>query len=429
VLNYEEALEYINSRLRFGIKPGLERMHILLEKLGNPHKKLDFIHVAGTNGKGSASTMIAAAMQCAGRRTGLYTSPYICDFRERMQINGLMIEKEELAELTDTVKGFVEADPVLNAEMTEFELITCIAFLWFVRRECDVVVLEVGLGGRLDATNVIESPLCSVIMRIDLDHTAVLGEKIEEIAAEKAGIIKKGCPVIMFPQQPDAAAEVIENRADELECELIVPDAAEMNVGEITLNGTKMSYSGTEYILPLLGRHQTLNSITAFEALRVSGIDEKSIAEGISKAFIPARLELVSASPSVIIDGAHNPNGAQALADSLDRLFAGKRIMGVMGVLADKDYRTEFEMLGPRFSKVFAADGYSPRALDADKLSEIAAEFTESMACGVPEKAFEAALKEISSENDVIVVCGSLYLAGYLRMYIIERMKNFSSST
>ena len=425
MMNYEQALEFINSRLRFGIKPGLERIIALLEKLGSPQKKLQFIHVAGTNGKGSASTMAAAAMISAGKRTGLYTSPYICDFRERMQIDGQMIGKDELAQITEEVKRFIDADKSLQEEMTEFELITCIAFEWFARRECDVVVLEVGLGGRLDATNVIDSPLCSVIMRIDLDHTSILGDTAAKIAAEKAGIIKPGCPVIMFPDQPEEAAQVIKQKAEELGCQLIIPDMSAVSVGEMTLDGTKMRYRDMEYTLPLLGRHQTLNSITAAEALLAAGVDKKHIQEGISKAVIPARLEIVSKEPLVIIDGAHNPNGAAALAQAIDDLLPGRRILAVMGVLADKDYRCEFGMLGPRFAKVFAVDGYSPRALSANELCAIASEYTQACACDSPEAAFEAALTEMSSPEDAVVICGSLYLAGHLRMYVLERMKNF----
>lgn len=199
-MNYNDALEYINSRLRFGIKPGLERISRLLGKMGDPHKKLRFVHIAGTNGKGSASAMISSALECAGLKTGLYTSPYICDFRERMQINRQMIPKEELGEITEEVKAIIDADEELQTEMTEFELITCIAFEWFARQRCDVVVLEVGLGGRLDATNVIDAPLCSVIMRIDLDHTSVLGDTVGQIAGEKAGIIKKRLPCCYFPR-------------------------------------------------------------------------------------------------------------------------------------------------------------------------------------------------------------------------------------
>lgn len=422
MMDYNDALEYISSRLRFGIKPGLERVTALLEKLGSPQKKLQFIHVAGTNGKGSASTMIAAAMRSAGRKTGLYTSPYICDFRERMQINGRMIERTELAEITEKVKLLVDSDPVLNEEMTEFELITCIALEWFARRRCDVVVLEVGLGGRLDATNIIESPICSVIMRIDLDHTAVLGDTLEKIAAEKAGIIKAGCPVVMFPDQPEEAAAVIKKRARELGCRLIVPDVDKLEADEPTLDGTRIRYRNMEYRVSLLGRHQIFNSITAAEALIAAGVEPEHIIEGMSDAFIPARLEKLSSAPLVLLDGAHNPNGAGALSQAIDELLGGRRILAVVGVLADKDYRSEFDMLGPRIDRVFAVDGYSPRALSAEKLRDIASGYTAASASDSPEAAFEAALGELSSPEDVVLICGSLYLAGYLREKVLMRM-------
>lgn len=418
-MNYEQALQYINSRLRFGIKPGLERIYDMLERLGNPHQKLKFIHVAGTNGKGSTSTMIASALTCSGKRTGLYTSPYICDFRERMQINGEMISREELAEYTEKVSALLDD----NELMTEFELITCIAFLWFAAKECDVVVLEVGLGGRFDATNVIDAPLCSVIMRIDLDHTAILGDTVAQIASEKAGIIKKGCPVVMYPDQPEAAVAVIKQKTEELGCRLIIPDIGGIKKGEQSVFGTQVCYDGIDYLLPLPGPHQVINSITAIEVLKTLGTAYEHIASGIAKAHIPARFEIVLHEPLVIIDGAHNPNGTAALADAIDTLLPDRRIIAVLGVLADKDYSVELTMLGSRFSKIFTADGYNPRALSADKLCTLASEYTAAQAFSTPEKAFDAALDEINP-NDAIIVCGSLYLAGHLRGYIIDKLNS-----
>ncbi len=417
-MNYQEAIDFINSRLRFGIKPGLERMNDMLRRMGEPQKRLKFVHVAGTNGKGSASTMIAEGLIAAGCKIGLYTSPYICDFRERMQINSKMIGKEELAEITSEVRKYIDDEE----QMTEFELITCIAFKWFAERGCDAVVLEVGLGGRLDATNVIEAPMCSVIMRIDYDHTAVLGDTLAQIAAEKAGIIKKSCPVVMFPDQPSEAAQVIAGRAEELDCPLIVPDISAVTSGKIALDGTDVSYGGVDYRLPLLGAHQILNLITAVEALKCIGIENKYIKKGIESARIPARLEVISQNPIVIIDGAHNPNGAQALSRAMDDLLAGRNIYAVMGVLADKDYGVELGLLGRHFKKIFTAEGYNPRALSAEKLCDIASDYTQAQACGNPQEAFDAALDAVSSPEDAVVVCGSLYLAGALREYAIERV-------
>lgn len=198
-----------------------------------------------------------------------------------------------------------------------------------------------------------------------------------------------------------------------------------MQCGALTLDGTQMNYRGIEYCLPLLGQHQTLNSITAAEALKVIGISDEHIAQGMERASIPARLELISKQPLVIIDGAHNPNGAAALAASIDALLAGRQVLGVMGVLADKDYRCELGMLGQRMDRIFTAGGYSPRALSSDELCEIASQYTEAVSCDSPEAAFEAALADMDREKDAIVICGSLYLAGHLRNFVIERMKNF----
>lgn len=417
-MQYKEALEFIGSRLRFGIKPGLERTRSLLERLGEPQRKLRFVHIAGTNGKGSTCTMTAAGLIAAGYRTGLYTSPYITDFRERMQIDGEMISEAELAELTERVSAQMD-----DAEqITEFELITCIALLWFAERECDIVVLETGLGGRLDSTNIIENPECTAITRIDLDHTAILGDTVAAIAGEKAGIIKPGCPVVLADDQPWEAVRVIAERAEQLDCELIRPFLGDVVEKGYSLSGSDIEYHGLKLHIPLLGNHQITNCITAVEILRTLGIEDKYIVEGVANAGIPARLELLSASPVVILDGAHNPNGAAALADAIDTLLAGKRIIGLIGVLADKDYTRELELLGPRMDTIFCCDGFSPRCLEAGRFAGIVGKYTDNAVCiPKPEEAFDAAYS-ILGKNDALVICGSLYLAGRIRPYAIGRL-------
>ena len=418
-MNYNDALNYIGSRLRFGIKPGLDRTRRLLCRLGEPQKKLRFVHVAGTNGKGSTCTYIASALTCAGKKTGLYTSPYICDFRERMQIDGHMIEKERLAEITQRVSQFVEeGDP-----LTEFELITCIAMVWFAECGCDVVVLEVGLGGRLDSTNVIDAPLCSVITRIDLDHTAVLGDTISAVAGEKAGIITPCAPVVIAPNQPEDALSVICARARECGCEVIRPAADKVIPIAASLDGTSIMYDGLRLDILLLGRHQTDNAITAVEVLRLLGVSDDIIADGIAASRIPARLERVCSDPTVIIDGAHNPNGAGALADAIRSLLPDTPIHAVMGVLRDKDYTEELELLAPLFFRMHTCDGFSDRCLAASQLAALASEYTSASAYPSPEEAFDAALACAMHDGGAVIVCGSLYLAGHLRGYIIERTK------
>ncbi|MBE6754226.1 MAG: bifunctional folylpolyglutamate synthase/dihydrofolate synthase [Ruminococcaceae bacterium] len=416
-MTYEEALKYIGSRLRFGIKPGLERTRRLLAALGEPQDSLRFIHVAGTNGKGSVCAMTSAALMEAGCTTGLYTSPYITDFRERMQINGEMIGKDELAQLTEEVAAHVgDAD-----EITEFELITCIAMLWFARRGCDCVVLETGLGGRFDATNVIKQPVCATITRIDYDHTAVLGDTLAAIAGEKAGIFKEGCPVVIEPYQPQEALAVLKDTARRLGCPVVQPDEAAIEVVDSTLSGTDIRYDGVRLHIPFAGAHQIANAVTAVETLRAAGVAEDAIVRGIAKARIPARLEVISTQPPVIIDGAHNPNGAAALADAIDALLADKRVFAVMGVLRDKDYTAELKLLGSRFERIYTCGGFSERALSGAELARIAEGYTERV---VPfescESAFDGALSAAVAEDAAVVVCGSLYLAGAVRGYAIK---------
>lgn len=404
-MTYEQALSFINSRLRFGIKPGLERTEALLQRLGSPQKRLKFVHIAGTNGKGSVCAMVSAGLRSCGMKTGLYTSPYIVDFRERMQINGEMIPKNDLARLTESVGAQLDGID----ELTEFELITCIAFMWFAENECDAVVLETGLGGRLDATNVIESPACCAITRIDYDHTAVLGDTISLIAAEKAAIIKRGCPAVVSGNQYPEALEVMESAARDKASKLVVAGRAQtVSRG---LSGTEAVYNGMKLRIPLLGEHQLDNAAVAVEVLRILGVPEQSIFQGISSASLPARLEVVSESPLIIVDGAHNPNGAAALASAVDLLLAGKKLTAVMGILADKNYDSMINTLCGKFAKVIACDGYSDRALAADRLSELAGRYAESTAAKSPEAALNMALAE---PGDGIIVCGSLYLASRL---------------
>lgn len=409
-MTYKEAMEYIGSRLRFGIKPGLERIRRLLSSLDEPQDDLRFIHVAGTNGKGSVCTMTASALTASGLKTGLYTSPYVTRFSERMQIDGRQIDDASLAELTERVARVVgEDDPV-----TEFELITAVAMLWYAREKCDRVVLETGLGGRFDATNVIAAPDCSVITRIDYDHTAILGDTLDKIAFEKAGIIKPGCPVVVSPVQEPEALDTLKKAADERGCRFILPDLRAVRAGEPTLGGTDIVYDGLPLHIPLAGRHQIVNTVTAVEALRAVGTAEEHIAAGVARARIPARLEVLSEKPSVILDGAHNPNGAAALADAIDTLLAGRRVVAVMGVLRDKDYNRELELLGGRMSRIFTCGGFSERALDAESFAQTVSRYTDAVAMPSPKAALEAALSE-ADENTAVVICGSLYLAGAIR--------------
>ena len=415
-MNYNDALRYIGSRLRFGIKPGLDRIRRLLCRLGEPQSKLRFIHVAGTNGKGSTCTMTAAGLMAAGYRVGLYTSPYICDFRERIQIDGKMIPEADLARLTEQAAAIIDDED----ETTEFEVITCIALMWYAEQKCDYVVLETGLGGRLDATNVIDAPFAAAITRIDLDHTAILGDTLAAVAGEKAGIIKEGTKVVIESGQPEEALTVLTDACRMQGIEPVIPDRESVAVLGRSIEGTDIVYKGIEIHIPLVGAHQIDNAITAVELLFIAGVDKECIEEGIAKAFIPARMELLSREPIVVLDGAHNPNGAQALAAAVEELLRGQSVIAVMGVLRDKDYHRELEMLAPLFERIYCADGFSDRCQTADMLAQSASAYTQTIPCESPEEAVCKAVDYAKNSNSALVVCGSLYLAGRVRPLLVD---------
>ena len=424
-MRYDEVLNRIESLRAFGPRPGLERMQKLMARLGDPQEKLKFIHVAGTNGKGTTCALLASVLCSAGYRTGLFVSPHVSDFRERIQVDGAMIPKEELCSAAETV--FPEAEK-LTAEgygITEFELITAIALLWFASQNCDIVVLEVGLGGRLDATNVISCPLVSVITALSLDHTKILGDTIEKIAAEKCGIIKPGGVTVCYPEQPPAALAVIRQTCAERNNRLILPSIHELSVEAMNLSGTELRYRGLELHLPFLGEHQVKNAetaLTVLEVLKESGwkLSETAYRVGFGTACFPARLEVLSQSPVILLDGAHNPGGTAALAEAIRRYLPGKRISAVMGMMEDKDVRTAVQNLSGLFAKVFAAAPMSPRAMPAEKLAELWIFLgTPSFPAENAVSAFRAGMEGLGPE-EAMVICGSLYLAGELRGYALD---------
>ncbi len=419
-MNCNEAIEYIHSLEKFGINPGLERIRALCDELGNPQKKLKVIHAAGTNGKGSTSTMISNILRKSGYSTGLFISPYVTDFRERIQYNGNMIEKHELAECVERVKSAVDVISAKGLQPTEFEAITAAAFVYFEKKKCDFVVLEVGLGGRLDSTNVIEAPYVSVITSISLDHTAILGDTIEKIAAEKCGIIKFGAQTVAYPFQAPEAMAVIKKTCDERCCNLTVPNISRLSVKDEKLEGTLVSYNGIDFALPLAGEHMVYNACTAIEAVRALSklavdIPDEAIAAGIGCSIMPGRLELIKKRPVVILDGGHNEGCAAALSDFIKKHLQGKRIIMVSSMMADKDYLAYLSAVAP-FAQTFIATRIDmPRALSSEELMKNAMEYC-SNCYDIPDpaKAITAA-KNIIQPDDALIVCGSFYLAGAIR--------------
>ena len=411
-MNYTEALEYIHGISWTFCKPGLERISELCQKLGNPEKKLKFIHVAGTNGKGSTSSMLDSVLRAAGYKTGLYTSPYIRTFNERMRVNGENISDDELARITEYVRPIADA---MADKPTEFELITAIAFEYFYRSECDVVILEAGMGGRLDSTNVIESSLVSIITGIALDHVAFLGDTVEKIATEKAGIIKRGSPVIFGGDDADAK-RVISARASEQGSKYIEVDRSSLKIKQATLGGTVFDFDGFEDIkISLLGSYQPLNAslvLTVIKQLRECGMDipESAIRDGLAAARWQARFEIICRDPLVIFDGAHNAEGISAAVASIKQYFGEEKVYVLSGVLSDKDYNAIAEDISRVASKAFTMTPDNPRALSAQKYAEVLSKngVCASAFDGI-EEALNAAVCAARDDGKALFCLGSLY--------------------
>ena len=412
-MTYYEALDYIHSISWTFCKPGLERIGQLCERLGNPQNELKFIHVAGTNGKGSFCSMLSSVLRESGLRVGLYTSPYIRFFNERMCVDGKPISDEELAELTEYVRPVADS---MTDKPTEFELITAIAFEFFKRRDCDVVVLEAGMGGRLDSTNIICDPYLSVITGIALDHTTFLGDTVEKIAAEKAGIIKDSAPVL-FGGDDESAAAIIEVTAKE-RGSLFYRTRYEMleNIRP-SLEETFFDFGeDKDIMIRLLGMYQPRNAANVIEAVRIlreRGLDisDASLRRGLAVAMWPGRFEIICKDPLMIFDGAHNPQGIRSAVESIKTYFGDKKVYLLTGVLRDKDYTVIAKDLSAVAQKAFTLTPDSPRALSAVEYAEtlqsagIEATAYDTLSCALSE-----AIRRAKKDKVPLICLGSLYV-------------------
>lgn len=410
----QEAIQYIHSNSWHKRKPGLDRIRTLLDALGNPQNAFRCIHVAGTNGKGSVCAMLDSILRSAGYRVGLFTSPYIRRFHERIQANGEQISDAELAEITAYIRPFAEA---MEETPTEFELITAIGFEYFRRAGVQYVVLEVGLGGRLDPTNIIGAPLLSIITDIDFDHTEQLGNTIQAIAIEKAGIIKEGYPCL-FGGRDSSACRTVGSIAAMRHSHFYTVDRSEYRVNEMTLDGTLFDFDHyTDLRLPLLGTYQPYNAATVLTALRILeteyGINgtEEQLRRGLEATVWPARFELLQKDPIVICDGGHNPNGVTAAVKSIQAYFPEQKVNVLSGVMTDKDYDEMIEALKPITRHAYAVRPENPRALPADRY---AAQLASHKIPATPFDSIENAVRtavEDSRRAGVPLIClGSLYL-------------------
>ncbi len=423
-MNIKETMEFIESVDWVGSRPGLERVSELLRLLGNPEKACKYIHVAGTNGKGSTASMIASILQEAGYCVGLNTSPYLWSFNERMQVNGQMITDEELCEVTELIKPFALG---MEDSPTEFEIVSGIAFEYFKRKGCDYVVLEVGMGGRLDATNVVENTEVAVLTNIGLDHTKELGDTVELIAAEKAGIIKPGCSVVAYDQK-QSVMDVFRGVAEEKGAAVYCPaDFTQLVPEGDSREGQVFSYKGFAHIqLPLLGAHQLNNAavaLEAIEALRARGvaISEEAVREGMRKTVWPARFEIVSRDPWFIVDGGHNPQCAETVRDNLRRYFPEEHHIMMVGILADKDVDSLTDIIDIEADEYITATPNSPRAMSSEELAERLKKYGKPVtACASIEEAVRVSMRRAAETNGIACCVGSLYMAGEARVRGLE---------
>ncbi|HKZ45040.1 MAG TPA: folylpolyglutamate synthase/dihydrofolate synthase family protein [Anaerolineales bacterium] len=428
---YQQALDYLFSYVDYSLKHtdelvraefNLERMVDLMHLLGDPQNDYPIIHVAGTKGKGSTSAFLASAMEQAGYSTGLYTSPHLVDFCERIQVDDSPISHPELADLVQEIKPYVNKVPFI----TTFELTTALSFLYFSRRKVNAAVIEVGMGGRLDATNIV-NPVVSVITSISLDHTAVLGNTVALIAAEKAGIIKKGIPVVSSPQVPEAL-EVIRKIADQRDSPLTLVGVDWM-FAEVSssLDGQdfKIWQKGKEalnFSTGMLGLHQVQNAATAYAALQIANqnalnVSEEAIRSGFKKTFWPARFEVVRRDPPIILDSAHNMDSFIKLHDTLDEYFPGKKVILIFGASEDKDIATMLTELKPRLRQVILTKSTHPRALDPEVLAKLAEELEiPYLVLPTVPASFEEALLLAEKEEDIILSAGSIFVTAEVRI-------------
>lgn len=425
MMTYEDALQYLEQTQLRGSYLGLEKISQVLDRLGNPEKQLRFVHVAGTNGKGSTAALLDSCLRQAGYRVGLYTSPHLVRYNERFKVNGQEISDARLLSATERVKAVLDE---LDQSPTQFELLTCIGFCCFLEEACDIVVLEVGLGGRSDTTNVIPVPEAAVITRIGLEHTEILGDTLEKIAAEKAGIIKPGGTVILGDPTPEVLT-VVETVCREQGAELRLSDPAEAQPLSHSLEGQTFAWKQYPSVtLSLLGDHQLQNGCTALTtllALRERGwnLPDEAILEGFRTARWPGRFECLSHSPTVILDGGHNQQCAEAIAAALHTYFPGRKCTFLIGVMADKNFTGIFNALLPLAERVLAVTPDSPRALTADRLCQRLREeygFEQTVPCPSLEEALQTLLASAGPE-DLICICGSLYLVGDVRRLLLAQ--------
>lgn len=424
-MTYDEVVKKIKNRQKFGIKPGLERINKFLNLISNPQKNLKFIHVAGTNGKGSVCSMISKILASSGYKTGLFISPEVVNFRERIQLNNKMISEKELVDIFNEIEPYLDKLDSKAEYLTEFELVTALAFVYFSKFKCDIVILETGLGGRLDATNVIKKPLASVITSLSYDHVNVLGNTIEKIAKEKAGIIKPEGITILSHQSFKEAIKVVEDAAKEMKNKFIYADLKDVNILDSSIKRSTFSVNSEEYFLSLPGLHQVSNAHTALlviNALKKYGFfaENSAVKTVLKKMKFPARFEVLNTTPTVILDGAHNFDGILKLKENINMYLKGKKLIGIIGMLKDKEYEKSISLILNSFEKIFMVPINNDRSLQLEDIEKLSNNLSSKI---IPTSTVDLAVKNslsILQNSDALVTFGSLYLASEIRPLLIK---------
>lgn len=405
-MNLNETLAYINSMPKFIEKPVLDVMKAILNKLDNPQDKLKFIHIAGTNGKGSVCSYISSILKQSDMTVGMFTSPFVTCFNERFQVNGEYITDCDLCDITASVKATLDKMGD-DYKIPQFGLVTIIGFVYFLKKQCDVVVLEVGLGGRTDPTNVISTPLCSVITQIGLDHTDRLGDNIGQIAFEKGGIIKAGGKTVLYPNQDEQVVNVIRSLSIQSESKLIIPRADRLECVKCNLTGATFDYFGEEYEISIAGNCQVYNAVTAIETIKAvfPKIPVDTVKKGLKSAHIPARLQVISKNPTIILDGGHNADAVNVLCEYI--LKNGIKPACIIGMCKDKDIEYFIQRLGPICREIHTVS-VGTRAETAENLAQYSQHYCSTVKA---HESVESALEELMSQDGDILICGSLFVA------------------
>ncbi len=414
------AIEYIQSFSRSGSPVrNLDRISSLMRAMGDPQDRLRFIHIAGTNGKGSMAQMFSEVLVRAGYKTGLFTSPYIIEFHDRIRFNNENISKAELEEVVTVLRSVVDVHPMKNS-FSQFEITQAAAFLWFLKKGCDVVVLEAGLGGLLDSTNIV-TPLVSVIGSIGLDHTAVLGKTLPKIAYQKAGIIKSGIPCVLSPGAESGVLKVFEEQAEQKGSELVVPYLEKISAQECSLSGSRFVYKGEEYRLSMPGEHQIRNAMSVIEALRLIRnqlpVSKETIKEGLAAASVYGRVETACKKPFIILDGGHNPDAVKALAETLS--LAEGKIRAVIGMHDDKDAEAAVKLLSGQVKRFYPVSGFSDKDMPAEELAWHIGRAGGDVSLSSNDNIEELIARLVREfPEDILLVCGSLYLVSWFKEHI-----------